>query len=140
MPTVFPTATLGSRDSGQVFSYMLVHCKYTHFLPHRPCQFDSNWLFVEHAHFCSCQMSCPSWFSGTSGPCCHMFFFFFSLSSMVDERQEQCGVCASGFVWVAGAFFCKSCGRPLYAAAFAPSSIPGSLALGCECSLVIWEF
>lgn len=77
MPTVFPTATLGSRDSGQVFSYMLVHCKYTHFLPHRPCQFDSNWLFVEHAHFCSCQMSCPSWFSGTSGPCCHMFFFFF---------------------------------------------------------------
>lgn len=59
---------------------------------------------------------------------------------MVDERQEQCGVCACGFVWVAGAFFCKSCGRPLYAAAFAPSSIPGrSLTLGCECSLFIWS-
>lgn len=29
MPIVFPTATLGSRDSEQVFPYMLVHCKYT---------------------------------------------------------------------------------------------------------------
>lgn len=116
---------------------MPVHCKYTHFLPHRPCQFDSDWLFVEHVHFCSCQMSCPSCFSGTSGPCCHMFFFFFFTWLMKGRNSVVCvhvGLCG----WLvhslakAAAILCML--LLLFQAQFLEV-----LTLCCECSLVIWS-
>lgn len=116
---------------------MLVHCKYTHFLPHCPRQFDFDWLFVEHAHFCSCQMSCPSCFSGTSGPCCHMFFIFFPWlmkggNSVVCVHVGLCGWLVHSFA-KAAAVLCML--LLLFQAQFLEA-----LTLCCECSLVIWRF